>query len=114
MHEMSIAETILELIGEEMGHYPGARLLAFDIQVGELSCCQEESLRFCLEASLQQSDWAGSEVRIATEPVGARCRACQSSFRPAENRFLCPTCGGADVEVVGGQEVHLKSLEIDT
>jgi hydrogenase nickel incorporation protein HypA/HybF len=114
MHEMSIAENILDLIRDEMDAYPGAKLVAFDIQVGELSCCQEEALRFCLDAALEQSDWADTEVRITTEPVAARCKACGTAFRPAEHHFQCPNCSGADVEVTGGQEVHLKSLEIDT
>lgn len=113
MHEMSIAENILALIGQEMSNYPDAKLVGFDVQVGELSCCQEESLRFCLEASLEPSGWSGAEVRIAIEPVGAQCNGCGTAFSPVDYEFVCPDCGGGDVQVVGGQEVRLKSLEID-
>ena len=113
MHEMSIAENILALIDEELARHPGARLLAFDVEVGELSSCQEDSLRFCLEASLEASSLAGVEVRITPEGVGARCRACDATFTPVDYAFVCPACGSRDVQVVGGQEVRLKSLEID-
>lgn len=113
MHEMSIAGNILELIDHEMAQHPAARLLAFDVEVGELSCCQDESLRFCLEAALGESEWQGVEVRITAEPVGAVCGECSTAFAPKEYEFVCPACGATNVQVTGGREVQLTSLEIE-
>jgi hydrogenase nickel incorporation protein HypA/HybF len=110
---MSVAENILEMIEQEMARHPGAKLLRFDIEVGELSCVQEHALRFCLEASLGDSPWPDAEVRITSEAIGARCNRCDKTFTPVKYEFVCPDCGGTDVSVVGGQEVRLKSLEID-
>ena len=113
MHEMEVAGNILELIEQEMERHPGAKLVSFEIRVGELSCVQEHSLRFCLEATLKDTPWPEAAIRIVFEPVGARCRACGEAFAPQDYVFLCPKCEGMDVEVTGGKEVCLESLEID-
>ena len=113
MHEMSIAQTILEMVEAEMARHPGAKLLALDIQVGELSCVQDDSLRFCLEASLKDSRWPDAAIQLEAEGVGAQCNRCGQHFKPDHYQFVCPGCGSADVAVVGGQEVRLRSLEID-
>lgn len=113
MHEMEVAGNILELIEQEMARHPGAKLLGFDIKAGELSCVQEHSLRFCLEAALKDSPWPDAAIRITVEPVGARCKACGKAFAPEDYVFVCPECEGMDVEVTGGQELCLETLEID-
>ena len=28
-------------------------------------------------------------------------------------RFVCPACGGADIEVIAGQELYIESFEAD-
>jgi hydrogenase nickel incorporation protein HypA/HybF len=96
-----------------MMKHPGSKLLALDIRIGELSCVHEHSLRFCLEAALGQTAWAKAEIRIAAEPIQARCARCDGSFTVVNYEFVCPGCGGVEVEVVGGKEVRLESLEID-
>lgn len=113
MHEMSIAEGLLDLIDAEMARHPGATLRAFEVEVGELSSVQEESLRFCLEAAVEQTEWAGADVRLRPDPVAARCPRCDTSFQPVHYEFVCPDCGGTEVQVVGGRDVRLMSLEID-
>jgi len=113
MHEMEVAGNILELIETEMGRHPDATLRSFEIRVGELSCVQEHSLRFCLEATLKDTPWPEAKIHIVFEAVGARCNACGATFTPKDYVFLCPKCEAMDVAVTGGQEVCLESLEID-
>ena len=113
MHEMSVATNILQTIEQEMNRRPGAKLLAFDVEVGEFSSVVEHSLSFCLEASLADSPWPAAEIRITTETVRARCRGCDSTYTPGRYDFTCHECGQTDFELLSGKEVRLKSLEID-
>jgi len=113
MHEMSVAAGILEIVEQEMGRRPGAKLLGFDIEIGEFSCVVEHSLAFCLEASLADSPWPTAQVRITTQPTQARCRNCQCSYTPGRYDFTCPECDQTDFEIISGKEICLKSLEID-
>jgi len=113
MHEMSIAHSIIDLVGQEMEKYPGAKLVGFDIEVGEFSRVQDQALTFCLGACLNETLWPDAEIRITPEAVCARCISCDRTFTPVDYTFICPDCDSGDVEVTCGREVRLKSLEID-
>ena len=113
MHEMAIAQNILDLVGQEMEKYPGAMLVGFDIEVGEFSCVQDEALTFCLGACINETPWPEADIRITPEALRARCKSCDRTFAPVDHRFICPDCDSGDVEITCGREVRLKSLEID-
>ena len=49
MHEMSIAQSILDIILQESGNHNVSRVLSVALKVGELSAVETESLRFCFE-----------------------------------------------------------------
>jgi Zn finger protein HypA/HybF involved in hydrogenase expression len=49
MHEMGIAQSVIEMVEKEVRSRPGARLRQATVRVGEFSGVDTESLRFCLE-----------------------------------------------------------------
>ncbi len=93
MHEMAIAQNILDLVGHEMEKYPGAKLIGFDIQVGEFSCVQNEALTFCLGACLNETPRPDADIRITAEVLRTRCKSCDHAFTPVDHTFICPNCG---------------------
>jgi hydrogenase nickel incorporation protein HypA/HybF len=50
MHELGIANSILEAVETEMRPHPGARALRIAVTVGALSGVDRDSLAFCFEA----------------------------------------------------------------
>ena len=44
-------------------------------------------------------------------PVRARCSGCGAAWDADEIPLACPTCGAVEVELVGGDELMLESIE---
>lgn len=64
MHEMGIANSILEAVATEMRRHPGSRASKVGVRIGELAAIDSESLRFCFEALLRDSDLEGLQLQI--------------------------------------------------
>jgi hydrogenase nickel incorporation protein HypA/HybF len=50
MHELSIANSILEAVRAEAVRRPGVRLLKVGLRVGELAGVEPEALSFCFDS----------------------------------------------------------------
>jgi hydrogenase nickel incorporation protein HypA/HybF len=113
MHEMSIAQSLIEIIREEMARHQAHTLRAVRIHVGEMSAIVPDSLSFCFEVITAGTEMEGARLNIEVIPVEGICRACGERFKIEEFQFLCPSCGGTGVETVSGQELSIVEIEVD-
>jgi Zn finger protein HypA/HybF involved in hydrogenase expression len=58
MHELGIANSILEAVETEMRPHPGARALRIAVTVGALSGVDRDSLAFCFEVIVKDTPFA--------------------------------------------------------
>jgi len=115
MHELAVCQELVAAILSEMRRpdFAGAHLRSVRVRVGVLRQIEHESLRFAYEVLTQDTPAAGSALEIVTAPVSVRCRVCGWSGEIHDRIFACPACGAGDVEVTGGGEVILESLELE-
>jgi hydrogenase nickel incorporation protein HypA/HybF len=64
MHEMDIACSVLDAVGEEVRRYPGRRASRVELRVGKHAGVDPESLRFCFEAAVQGAGLAPLALAI--------------------------------------------------
>ena len=112
MHELSLAQAVWQQVLDEMQRRPGSCLLAVNVVVGALSGADPESLDFAMQLVAADSDWPGAKVHIRGEPLALRCRACGHAFETRKFELACPKCASLDVEVTGGRDLRLESLEV--
>ena len=112
MHEMSIAASMLEAVRAESVRH-NAHVLALGVKIGELSGVDSESLRFCFETLVQDTDLAPLALRIEHLPWRNRCRQCTQDFNVHEYRTDCPQCGSAETELASGKELEFAYMEIE-
>jgi len=112
VHELSLAQAIWRQVVGEMERRPQYRLAALSVVVGAFSGADPESLGFAMRLVVEESAWPGAETRIRTEPVALKCRACGRAYETETLDLACPGCGGYDVEVTGGRDLRLESLEV--
>jgi hydrogenase nickel incorporation protein HypA/HybF len=108
MHEMSITQNVIDVITQRTG---SDRVAMVRLQIGKLSGIVPDSVRFCFELIAADTPLAGAVLEI-DEPLGAaHCRGCGEDFELRDLILLCP-CGSADVQVVAGTELAVKSVEV--
>jgi hydrogenase nickel incorporation protein HypA/HybF len=113
MHELAIANSILEAARAEAVRRPGARLLRVGVRVGELSGVEPEALSFSFEALVSGSDLEPLALEIETCPRRQRCPECGRVFRVVDYEVACPDCGAADTRCISGDELEMVYLELE-
>jgi hydrogenase nickel incorporation protein HypA/HybF len=81
------------------------------VQVGRLHHVHPEAFEqsFAVAAMGTVAEDAAAELVLL--PVRARCSDCGGFWDCDEIPVACPTCGAVEVELVGGDELVLESIE---
>jgi len=112
MHEMSIAASMLEAVQAESTRR-GAHVLAVGVKIGALSGVDSESLRFCFDALVRDTDLAPLSLEVEPLPWRHRCRQCAQDFPVQDYHTECPQCGSPETEMAGGNELEFAYMEIE-
>jgi hydrogenase nickel incorporation protein HypA/HybF len=112
MHELGIAQSLLEIVEQEARPYAGARVIRIQLRIGKLSTVVPDALRFAFDAITRGGMAEGAALEIEEVPLAIRCHACEQAFVVEDPFMLCPQCGAADVEMISGRELEIKSMEI--
>ena len=113
MHEMSIAESIVE-IAEEAARREGAfRVRTVFAKIGELAGVEIEALRFCWEAVTREGPAAGAGLDITRIPGQAWCLHCSETIALCSSFAPCPRCGGDQLAITGGTEMRVREIEVE-
>ncbi|TCO62407.1 hydrogenase maturation nickel metallochaperone HypA [Actinocrispum wychmicini] len=111
MHELSIAQSIVEDIADRLGD---TRVTKVTLEIGRISGVVVDAIRFCFDLVTEATTLAGAEL-VVIEPVGAcRCRVCDTRFETTDPIVLCPDCGTSEVDVLAGRDMRIKSVEVIT
>ncbi len=114
MHELSIAQHLVEIATEAARDAGARRVTRVGIRVGELSCVHREALEFCFDIVTKGTLLEGAELTIEEIPVEVYCPSCDRVSRlESIQRFRCARCGQATADIRRGRELELDSLEVD-
>jgi len=113
MHEMGIANSILEAVRAESRRYPDARLAKVGVRIGELAAIDREALEFCFEVLARDTDLDGLLLEIEICPRRHCCRHCRTEFTVHNYDFECPDCHSTASDCISGDELQLAYLEVE-
>lgn len=113
MHELGIANSVLQEARQEQVARHGARLRKITVRVGELAGVNPDALKFCFEVLVRENKLEPLELEIESCPRRQFCPACDKTFMVADYDLSCPTCGSSDTEFAGGDELELAQLEME-
>jgi hydrogenase nickel incorporation protein HypA/HybF len=110
---MSIAAAVLDAVRAETLLHSAARASRAGLRIGELSGVEPDSLRFCLDVLVADTDLAPLTFEIEICPWTRRCRACSTQFRVTDYHTACTACGSSDTEAAGGDQMELAYIEVE-
>ena len=113
MHEMSLAEGVLQLVEDAAGREHFSRVAALRLEVGKLSGVEVESLRFALDAIAPGTPLDRATITIDEPPGQAWCPACRRTTTLDERGQPCGHCGGWQLQPTGGTELRVLDLIVD-
>jgi len=113
MHEMAIAQGILDIAIDNAGQHDAKQIKSIRIQVGKMTEVEPEALRFCFGVLAEGTMAAGAQLDIVIKPLIGLCRDCRLEFAIDRYRFLCPSCDSLGVEIISGRELQVEYLEVE-
>jgi len=114
MHEMSIAEGLIQSVLAAANQHNATRIQRVEIDVGQMRLIVPEAMRLAWQVITEGTIAAGSELTVIEIPMTARCKKCGRKFAPKIDEYLCPDCGQADVDILTGDDIILKSVVCDS
>ncbi|MDD4179368.1 MAG: hydrogenase maturation nickel metallochaperone HypA [Candidatus Margulisbacteria bacterium] len=106
MHELHLAEDILRKIREEAG----TRGLGTGVKCAKIGLGQSRFTHMQELLEIFNDISGGIKLEIEVIPLKAACADCQTEFKPDKMRLNCEKCGSANIQMVSGNELVVKSL----
>jgi hydrogenase nickel incorporation protein HypA/HybF len=111
MHELSIAQNILQIVAEEATRNQATRVSGIKIKAGEMRGIVPESLSFCFDFVSRGTLAEGAKIDIERIPIQAQCKQCQTTFSVENYQFICPLCHSKEVDLTQGMELLVHEIE---
>lgn len=113
MHELSIAQAILDRVQQEARRHGDARPCKVGVRVGELSGVDPDALSFGFEVLVKDTPWEPLTLAIDFRRRRQRCPPCGLDFGAEDMQTACPHCGNAFTVCVAGDELDIDYIELE-
>lgn len=113
MHEIGIANAIIEAGQTEAARRAGSKLLRIGVRVGILSGVDNDALRFAFAALTQGTNLDAVDFEIQSCPRRNRCLECDCEFESGVYSDPCPRCASERSILAGGEELDLAYVEVE-
>jgi hydrogenase nickel incorporation protein HypA/HybF len=110
VHELSLSGAIVNTVVKHAG---GRRVAVVNLRVGRLRQVVPDTLEFYFGFVADGTVCQGARLVQEVVPAVLRCDVCDQQWEIDFPVFRCAGCGGADVEVVSGEEFEVESIEIE-
>ena len=112
MHELSICQSLLEVVDRVATENDAADVREIVIAVGALSGVEAPLLARAFEIARIGTIAERAQLKIESSPAIVWCKVCAVETAAAANTLLCGQCGTWQVDLKCGTELLLKRIEL--
>lgn len=114
MHELSICYGLLSRV-ERVARQNEARTVSrIVLQIGPLSGVEPELLRRAWPMAATGTIAGDAILDIEAAELRVRCTECGEESVVPSNKLLCGSCGDYRTRIVSGEDLILRTLEMET
>ena len=111
MHELSLAESMLRMVEQQLGRK--CELISATVTIGPLSGVSADALSFCFTEVADQMGFGRPELVVRQVPANATCGACGTDYDMPDPFTTCPECDSIVRTLTGGDQLTLDSVEVE-
>jgi len=112
MHEQSIVASLLSMALEDAKKDNARRIIRIKLVVGELTGIEKDAVILYFGFMAKDTIANGASLEFNYTKAQLRCRECDIIFPRDKLKFNCPECNQKAIEIVGGRELYIDSMEI--
>ena len=114
MHEVSVAQSLLNAIEAEADLYRITSVTKVQISVGALAGVQVDSLVFAFDLLKEGTVAAGAVLDVVHVPAKGVCDVCGLDVEITSHFTACPRCGEPVLNMRDGRDLCLTRVEGET
>ena len=114
MHELSIVQTLIEQVQEEVQRSGvNGRVTRLELVIGRLSGVNSDAMRFAYEMLAPGTVLQEAELHVTEPGATCVCHDCGARTEIDELAVRCPECGSDEVSIEGGRDLVLQSIDVE-
>jgi hydrogenase nickel incorporation protein HypA/HybF len=113
MHEMSIAQSLIDVLRDEMLKHDAKTLRSVRLNLGQMTAIVPDALSFCFQVITDGTEMEGARLIMETIPLMGYCSECEEEFEIKDYAFVCPSCDSTKINTIGGQDLSIVEIEVD-
>jgi len=113
MHEFSIVQSLLELVEKICEEHKAKSVSKVVVSAGVLSGVEPHLLKVAFDTFKENTIAHSAELLLEIEGLTLRCNECGAVSEKKELNVLCPKCGSFNTTIEGGQDLLLRSVEME-
>ncbi|MGI5976897.1 MAG: hydrogenase maturation nickel metallochaperone HypA [Candidatus Limivicinus sp.] len=113
MHELAIAEGIIDIVNSEAREKGFTKVLEIRLSIGEYSGIVMECIKefFPIAAAGSPAEHAKFEVQVVKARF--RCLDCGYEGEVDRHEACCPLCKSCALKMISGREFYVDSLKVE-
>ncbi len=112
MHEQSIVTYLLSEAVSSARDEDARKIVSIKLTVGELTGIEKDAVIFYFGFLSKNTIAEGATLEFEYKKAWLRCRDCDIIFPKDRADFICPRCNRKVIEIVGGRELYIESMEV--
>lgn len=112
MHELSLAESVIQIIEDAAVAQKFERVRVIWLEVGSMAGVEVEALHFCFDAVAHDTVAQDARLEIINVPGSGTCLDCGCTHPVSQLLDACPACGSFAMQVSGGTGMRVKELDV--
>lgn len=113
MHELWLCRSIMDIIDKKIHENNITRVKKVYLEIGQLAAVEKLSLILSFQVITQGTKAENANLEIIDVPGVAICESCKKSLSISKYDECCQTCGNFALNVVQGEELRIKSMEVE-
>jgi hydrogenase nickel incorporation protein HypA/HybF len=112
MHELSIAQNIVEIVQKHIPKKEWERVAAVRLKIGMVAGIVPDSLEFSFQAITAETPLRCAHLEIELIPFRVKCNECGATTENEIGFAVCGECGNANTEILSGSELDISEIEV--
>ena len=113
MHELSVCQSIVSQLKQIAQDNNAIAITKVIVQIGPLSGIEAPLLERAFPIACAGSIAENAQLETQILPIKIRCNLCGNENEAPVNKLLCNACGSWQTNLLSGDEMLLKSVELE-
>jgi hydrogenase nickel incorporation protein HypA/HybF len=114
MHELSVCQSIIEQVSRIANDNNATAVTRIIVEVGSLSGVEIPLLANAFPIASAGTVAEKAELETRACPIRIKCNICHNENDGSMSNLLCKACGSWQTSLISGDEMILKSIELET